>query len=59
MMEKYKFPFRAMGSPCEFQIYTSDKSHAGLVCKKAHAEVMRLEKKYSRYRKDSVNCSNQ
>lgn len=53
-MEKYNFPFRAMGSPCEFQLYTADKDHAEQACKKAHAEVMRLEKKYSRYREDSV-----
>ena len=56
-MEKYTFPFRAMGSPCEFQLYTSDKSHAESACKKAHTEVMRLEKKYSRYRKDSVTTA--
>ena len=56
-MEKYNFPFRAMGSPCEFQLYTSDKEHAELACKKAHSEVMRLEKKYSRYRNDSVTTT--
>ena len=56
-MEIYNFPFRAMGSPCEFQLYTSDKSHAEEACKKAHTEVMRLEKKYSRYRKDSVTTA--
>jgi len=53
-MEIYNFPFRAMGSPCEFQLYTSDKVIAEAACKKAHAEVTRLEKKYSRYRTDSV-----
>ena len=56
-MEKYNFPFRAMGSPCEFQLYTSDKSLAEQACKKAHTEVMRLEKKYSRYREDSVTTA--
>ena len=56
-MEIYNFPFRAMGSPCEFQLYTSNKSHAEEACKKAHTEVMRLEKKYSRYRKDSVTTA--
>lgn len=53
-MEIYNFPFRAMGSPCEFQLYTSNKEDAEVACKKAHAEVIRLEKKYSRYRTDSV-----
>ncbi len=53
-MEIYNFPFRAMGSPCEFQLYTSDKNVAETACKKAHAEVTRLEKKYSRYRTDSI-----
>ncbi len=56
-MEIYNFPFRAMGSPCEFQLYTSDKDTAEHACKKAHAEVSRLEKKYSRYRTDSVTST--
>ncbi len=43
-----------MGSPCEFQLYTQDRKTAENACKKAHAEVIRLEKKYSRYRADSV-----
>ena len=56
-MEKYNFPFRAMGSPCEFQLYSKDKEQAEAACKKAHSEVMRLEKKYSRYRKDSITTA--
>lgn len=56
-MEIYHFPFRAMGSPCEFQLYTSDKMAAETACKQAHAEVIRLEKKYSRYRSDSVTST--
>ena len=56
-MESYSFPFRAMGSPCKFQLYSDNKTSAEAACKKAHAEVMRLEKKYSRYRKDSVTSA--
>jgi thiamine biosynthesis lipoprotein len=53
-MEKHRFPFRAMGSPCKFQLYTDTRAQAETAYKLAHTEVMRLEKKYSRYRKDSV-----
>lgn len=53
-MEKYRFPFRAMGSPCKFHLYTETREQAETAYKHAHLEVMRLEKKYSRYRQDSV-----
>lgn len=53
-MEKHRFPFRAMGSPCKFQLYTETRALAENAYKQAHAEVMRLEKKYSRYRQDSI-----
>lgn len=53
-MEKHRFPFRAMGSPCKFQLYTETREQAETAYKLAYTEVMRLEKKYSRYRKDSV-----
>lgn len=46
-----------MGSPCEFQLYTRDRKTAENASKKAHAEVIRLEKKYSRYRADSVTSN--
>lgn len=43
-----------MGSPCELRLYDSDKQSAQHVADAAMAEVYRLEKKYSRYREDSI-----
>lgn len=53
-VKKYNFPFKAMGSPCEFQIYAYSDIHAFSAIRAAYQEVKRLEKKYSRYREDSV-----
>ncbi len=50
----HRFPFRAMGSPCEVQLYTDDKPHAQRVADMAMADVWRIEARYSRYREDSV-----
>ncbi len=50
----YRFPFRAMGSPCEVQLYSDDKRHAQSVAEQAMADVWRIEARYSRYREDSV-----
>jgi thiamine biosynthesis lipoprotein len=50
----YRFPFRAMGSPCEIQLYSDDKRHAQSVADKAMADVRRIEARYSRYREGSV-----
>ena len=49
-----RFPFRAMGSPCEVQLYSDDKHHAQRVAEMAMADVLRIEARYSRYREDSV-----
>ncbi len=43
-----------MGSPCELRLYANDKKTASQIANDAIAEVNRLEKKYSRYRNDSV-----
>ena len=43
-----------MGSPCELRLYSSNKKSAQQVADAAILEVHRLEKKYSRYREDSV-----
>ena len=50
----YRFPFRAMGSPCEVQLYSDDKRQAQSVAGQAMADVWRIEARYSRYREDSV-----
>ena len=50
-MEPARFPFRAMGSPCELRLHAEDTS---AIAEAAIAEVARLEAKYSRYREDSL-----
>ncbi len=54
--------FRAMGSPCEVRIDTTDRALAARLGGMAQAEALRIEYKYSRYRADSllsrINASN-
>lgn len=50
----YRFPFRAMGSPCEIQLYSEDQRQAQRTARIAISDVMRIESRYSRYREDSV-----
>lgn len=50
----FNFPFKAMGSPCEIQIYARDQSSARRLADLAIADVERLEARYSRYRGDSL-----
>lgn len=49
-MPLHRHAFKAMGCPCEIRIYGDDESAAV----HGRAEVERLERKYSRYRDDSV-----
>ena len=53
-MQLERFRFRAMGSPCELQLWADDRQTAERVADVATAEVARLEQKYSRYREDSL-----
>ena len=46
--------FRAMGSPCAVRIHPQPGLDAAGVAAAARAEVERLERKYSRYRDDSL-----
>ncbi len=50
----FKFRFKAMGSPCELQIYVSSEQQGKQVAHNVQADVLRLEQKYSRYRDDSL-----
>lgn len=50
----HRFPFQAMGSPCEVQLFSDDKQHAQLIADQAISDVRRIEARYSRYREDSV-----
>lgn len=53
-MQLHSIRFKAMGSPCELQLYLEDPL-ASAAGQAAVAEVKRLEQKYSRYLSDSVN----
>lgn len=46
--------FHAMASTCEVLIDTLDESISIAVCKIAEDEAIRIEQKYSRYRKDNI-----
>jgi thiamine biosynthesis lipoprotein len=50
----FHFPFQAMGSPCEIQLYAENPAEAQRVADLAIADVHRLEARYSRYRNDSL-----
>ncbi len=52
-MKSYRFAFKAMGSPCEIQLYARGPAEAERFAGVAIAEVGRLEARYSRYRSDS------
>lgn len=48
-----RYGFNAMGVPCEIQVYDESRVNARELIRKLAAEVVRLDKKYSRYRRDS------
>lgn len=50
----HRFPFQAMGSPCEIQLFAPDESVARAGAEHAIADIARLEARYSRYREDSL-----
>jgi len=50
----FHFPFKALGSACDIQLYSSTKTQAQHIANLVIADVLRIEHKYSRYREDSV-----
>jgi len=52
-LKLYRHEFKAMGSPCEVQLYAGSPAEAKRVAGMAIADVHRLEARYSRYRDDS------
>ena len=50
----FAFAFRAMGSPCELQLFANDADDARRIFEDARADVERLEQRYSRYRANSL-----
>jgi FAD:protein FMN transferase len=53
-MKLHRYPFKAMGSLCELQLYATTQAQADAVAKLAQDELQRLETKYSRFRDDSL-----
>lgn len=56
-MKLFHFPFKALGSNCDIQLYTENKNRAEYIANLVIEDVQRIEKKYSRYRKDSILAS--
>ena len=52
MLELFRFPFSAMGSPCEVRLYAPDELRARACAQTAIADVRRLDAKFSSYRPD-------
>ena len=46
-----------MGSPCELRLYANSKTSAQEIATDTIAEIDRLEKKYTRYRDDSITTA--
>ena len=46
--------FKAMGSPCQLHLHVDSQARFEVIAEAALAEVARLERKYSRYRDDSL-----
>jgi thiamine biosynthesis lipoprotein len=53
LLNYFRVPFKAMGSPCEIQLFASGEAEARQVSDLVIAEVERLEALYSRYRDTS------
>lgn len=53
-MKLYRFPFKAMGTPCEIQLYAATEMKAERVVTAAITDIQRLESLYSRYRENSL-----
>ncbi len=51
---RYIYRFKAMSTPCELQLYCSEKSRADTIAESVLQEVKRLEIKYSYYNKGSL-----
>ena len=49
-----RFGFRAMGSPCELRFWGASRAALRPLVEACMQEVFRLERKYSRYREDSL-----
>ncbi len=53
-MQRLAHEFKAMGTPCSFQLHARSSEQLHRLAQQLIADVQRLEAKYSRYRPDSV-----
>ncbi|QJD29539.1 FAD:protein FMN transferase [Methylococcus geothermalis] len=53
-LHPFRFPFRAMGSPCHLILYAASETEAQSVAREVIEDVQALEARYSRYRPDSL-----
>lgn len=53
-MRLERFRFRAMGSPCEFLFFGASRPSLAPIVEACGREILRLERKFSRYREDSL-----
>lgn len=54
MSDLFSFPFFAMGTECLLYLYAANPSHADEIAEAAIDEVLRIERRYSRFRPDSL-----
>jgi thiamine biosynthesis lipoprotein len=57
VLDFYSTNFKAMGSPCEINLYCESKQKANMTMKLLIDEVRRLEEKYTRYKETSVTSA--
>ena len=55
-MRLERFAFRAMGSPCELALYGRSRRDLSPVADACRREIMRLERKFTRFRDDSLTA---
>jgi thiamine biosynthesis lipoprotein len=53
-MRLESFRFRAMGSPCELKLWGESRNSVATIAEACGREIDRLERKFSRYRDDSL-----
>lgn len=53
-LRRFRFPFRALGSPCQLHLYAGRPETARRVAELVRADVLGIEARYSRYRPDSL-----
>lgn len=53
-VQEFRYQFKAMGSPCELVFFSKSTGYNKTILKCVTDEIYRLEKKYSRYRNDSL-----